>query len=491
MLSMAGVFSRFRASPQSQDSHSHSNTSCPPTPFTDRKTPPHAKTKRAHAELLHSSTNNVISTKERELSRQLLERKAEIGELRTYYEDELSRREHEMRDLRHGQTILRESSNNENDMLTFSEGFQVTLDKKSKEIDEMRGYYSRNLHAQESQQKSSKALQRNADAEAEALREKLRTTEQALELCRDDLFRLQPVCRMSDGNIIAAFESLGEQLINWIDNEISAFEKAYPGTPVGCLFSGSEDSNVVKFLRMHPFAGEYLCRHTVNRCLLEHMFGINTHGWGLSAEFIHMLLHIENGMAALKPPKGTVINFPDFFVGFSGLTVSDSQKINIWRAETLSALGATQEYKDLRETQSIQWTRRLFKGLSAIYPNLFGPEKVMKRFHDQVTVPATALVSQLQELASPYRLGMTERNMLNRQRLTRNDLSKLVAIDLETGRTLKPSSAIISDREGFIGDLLLALEPSLHRVNEGMSETDLRQETWLVRLDHALGYRAP
>lgn len=179
------------------------------------------------------------------------------------------------------------------------------LDKKGKELQGMRDYYTTILRAQERQQKNSKSHQRNADAEAEALREKLMTTEHQLELCRDDLFRLQPVCQISDGNIIAAFESLGEQIVNWIDNETSAFEKAYPDTPVGCLFSRSEGPDVACFLQLYPFSGEYLCRNLVNRYLLDHMFGTKTHRWGLSGDYTRMRLNIEEGMAALKPPRGT------------------------------------------------------------------------------------------------------------------------------------------------------------------------------------------
>lgn len=115
----------------------------------------------------------------------------------------------------------------------------------------------------------------------------------------------------------------------------------------------------------------------------------------------------------------------------------------------------------------------------------------MERFQDQVTTPAMTVISQLQGLASPYRLGMVEKNMLNRVRVTKTDLNKVIAIDVGTGKTLKPGSVIVSDRDGVIGDFVLPLEPSLHRVNEGTSETELRRETWLVRLDHPLGSRAP
>ena len=77
----------------------------------------------------------------------------------------------------------------------------------------------------------------------------------------------------------------------------------------------------------------------------------------------------------------------------------------------------------------------------------------------------------------------------NCRRITRNDLKKITAIDLETGKTLKHGSAIVRDREGGIGDLVLPLEPDLRRVREGGSAIDLRKGTWLVRLDKSLGTR--
>lgn len=487
MPPMASLWLRSKLSSQSQDSHGTSTISCPPTSLPDSKTSAYAKMKGAHPKTPHSSTS---STNERELSCQLLRKEAENEELRTYYQGKASQRENHIRNLVHGQTILREASEKkDSDMLKRSKRFQATLDEKDKKFEELRGNYNRLLHAKENQQRNSRILQRNADAKAEALREKLTTTEQELELCRDDLFRLQPVCLISDGSIMAAFESLSEELVNWIDNETSDFENAYPDTPVAWLFSGSKDPDVACFLQMYPLGGEYLCRSLVNRCLSEDMFGTNAGIWGLSAEYTNMQLKIEDGMSALKPPRGTAAHFSVFLVLL--LILSDSQTINIWRAETLSALGSTQEYKDLREEQGIQWTKDLFNMLSASCPNLFGGTEVMKRFHDQVTIPAIALVSQLQGLASPYKLGMVNKNLLSSERFTKDNLSEVVAVDLETGKTLKPGSAIVSDRKGVIGNYVLPLEPSLHRVNEGTKETELRQETWLVKLDHALGGRAP
>lgn len=484
MPQIPNFLSRSKATSQPQKPHGQTATSLPPTTLANSKTSAYDQTKEAHTKPPQTTTSNVTSTKERELSRQLLKKEAEIGKLHTHYEGRVSRKENQIQNLLHDQTVLRGASEKkDSDLLKSSNGFKAMLDEKDKKIDELRGYYNGIVHAQEGQQRDSKVLQRNADAEAEALRDRLRAAEQELELCRDDLFRMQPVCRMCDGDIMAAFESLGEQLVNWIDHEISTFEKANPHTPVGWLFSGSEDSNVVCFLWTYPIAGEHLCRHLINRYLLDCMFGSEIHNLGLSAEYTHMRLEIEQGMAALKPPRGTRAHLLNLLIVVLILTVSDSQTINTWRAETLSALGATQDYKDLKEEQSIQWTKSLFESLSAYCPKFFGREGAMKEFHDQVTIPATTLVSQLQGLASPYSLKIVEKDFLDYKPFTKDDLRRVIAIDLETGRTLKPGSTIVSNREGVIGEFVLSLEPSVHRVNEGTSETKLRQETWLVRLD--------
>ena len=134
-------------------------------------------------------------------------------------------------------------------------------------------------------------------------------------------------------------------------------------------------------------------------------------------------------------------------------------------------------------------TANLFESLMAIFPNLHRKVEARRGFHEQVTVPAMAIVSKLQGLASTFSLDMASGDFPNCRRLTRNDLKKITAIDLETGKTLKHGSAIVRDREGAIGDLVLPLEPGLRRVREGGSAIDLRMETWLVKLDERLGTR--
>lgn len=140
------------------------------------------------------------------------------------------------------------------------------------------------------------------------------------------------------------------------------------------------------------------------------------------------------------------------------LIISDSQTVYIWRTETLSALATTQECTDLKEVQIIQCTPALFENLSVSFPDFLGREEVLNRIHDRVTVPAAIIVSELHGSALVYRLDI--------QRFTKDDLETVIVIDVETEKTLRPGSAIVSDRGTVIGDFVLSLEPSLHRVSE-------------------------
>ena len=161
----------------------------------------------------------------------------------------------------------------------------------------------------------------------------------------------------------------------------------------------------------------------------------------------------------------------------------------MWRAETLSALATTQASTDLKDEQSWHVTANLFEILSTIFPNLHGGAGARRGLHERVTVPAMAIVSKLQGLASTFTFDMASGNSLDSRRISRDDLKKVTAIDLKTGKRLKHGSAIVENSNGAIGDFVLALEPGLRRVRERGSAIELRKETWLVRLDESLGNR--
>lgn len=62
-------------------------------------------------------------------------------------------------------------------------------------------------------------------------------------------------------------------------------------------------------------------------------------------------------------------------------------------------------------------------------------------------------------------------------------------VDSKSGRQLKPDSAVVADKDGSIGKIIICLEPGLHRVVKG-KETTLRPAMYLVELNHPLGKRS-
>ena len=302
---MGNLFARSKAAAQSQDQRVHNSIG-----GTVNSTPPssmiaYVQNIEARQRAPRSFTSGAVTAKEYELGQRLQEKEVEVLELRACREKEIAHKKREIQSLLGDRAILRKAvEKKDRDMLELSNGFQGRLHENHQMIEGMRGRHNAILNIYKNRQENSKLLQRNADARSRVLQESLTTAEEELETCRDDLFRAQPVCQISDASIIDAFESLGEQLVNWIDGQGSAFEYANPNVGVGYLSSTGIDLRVVKFLLKNPLAGEYLCRHIVNRYLLEHTFGPNMHLFGLTAEYTHMLGAIEQGMAALRPPRG-------------------------------------------------------------------------------------------------------------------------------------------------------------------------------------------
>ena len=303
---MRGYFTRPKAGAQSQDRGGHPSISGITNPLLNTKTLLHARKGEAHLTNPQSSNSQDMTMKDRELNQQFQEKEAMSSKVRGYHTGKASRKERDLYD----QIALREVSEKKNsDIPKLSDVLKSKIAEEENEIEDIRGQYNTLFLAYQSEKEKRKILQRNASAVAERLREKLATAEQQLDLCRDDLFRIQPVCRVSDASIIGAFESLSEQLIDWIDNEASAIERANPRTQAECLFSGSNYPDLASFLRIHPSAGEYLCRHVVNCYIINHMFNSKIHSFGLPAEYNHMRMTIERGMAALKPPRGMGARF--------------------------------------------------------------------------------------------------------------------------------------------------------------------------------------
>ena len=142
---------------------------------------------------------------------------------------------------------------------------------------------------------------KNANSE---LRDDLTAFQEELSKCKDDLFNLQKVTQIPDSTITKRFESIGQQIVHWIDAEAAAFEKAHPEAEPDHFFSVGEDKYAMNILRLHPGAGEHLARYLIHRFLQKNVFGNKVYFFGLSGETAELLRKAELKMAELDPPRG-------------------------------------------------------------------------------------------------------------------------------------------------------------------------------------------
>ena len=137
------------------------------------------------------------------------------------------------------------------------------------------------------------------------LHDKLVASQKQLSQCKDDLFSLLPAIQTPDSTISGEFESVGQQIVHWIDAEAVAFEKAHPEERADHIFSPGQDRDASQFLRQNPGAGEHLARHLIHRFLRDDLFERKMCILGLKDETTHMLCQAESTMAKLDPPRGT------------------------------------------------------------------------------------------------------------------------------------------------------------------------------------------
>lgn len=182
------------------------------------------------------------------------------------------------------------------------------LEAKEEEIEARKVRYQDLLTDHETQAGNvvnlTAALQ-NAEGELRVLRRELAESQQALIACKDDIFRLQPKTQLSDSDVLKAFESICQEVVNWIDEEIDAFETAKSNSRPEQIFSANAESAFAQFLRRYPERGEYLVQYTIHLCLYEHLFGPNIYLFGLPSGASSFLQQTEQSMMKLNSVRGT------------------------------------------------------------------------------------------------------------------------------------------------------------------------------------------
>ena len=134
----------------------------------------------------------------------------------------------------------------------------------------------------------------------------MRSLQQELRVCRDDLFRLQPVVQIPDADVVSEYNTLTQQISNWVDNEIVDFERRQIGEVVPNMqtVAYEGDSVAANLLKRLPKAADYMVGTLVHSFLQENMLGGHIYCFGLSRELSQTLRETEDSMANLKPPRG-------------------------------------------------------------------------------------------------------------------------------------------------------------------------------------------
>ena len=151
--------------------------------------------------------------------------------------------------------------------------------------------------------KASKKIGRDLTAKNKDLQKRLADSREELSRCTDNLFSLQTVTQTPDSIISKLFESLSQHIVQWIDVEVAAFEKANAEDDLDHIWLVGGDNKAVTFLRLHPHAGEHLARYLIHRFLQNNIFGKKTYFFGLPDETAQLLQKAELNMAELDPPR--------------------------------------------------------------------------------------------------------------------------------------------------------------------------------------------
>ena len=129
-----------------------------------------------------------------------------------------------------------------------------------------------------------------------------------LQACKDDLFRLQPIDQVPDSIIAQRFESLNDQICDWIETQISRSMDDWQAEHRGDqpkLFDHHGDTTTKRFLAHYPdTGGEYMVRSMIHFYFQKHLLGDKILLFGLDDNFVGLLEFMEQSMSRLQPQRG-------------------------------------------------------------------------------------------------------------------------------------------------------------------------------------------
>lgn len=145
----------------------------------------------------------------------------------------------------------------------------------------------------------------NREKDLEQLQKTSSLQYRELQTCKDNLFRLQPIIQLTDSEILKQYETLCQQVSNWVDSEISKFEdkSGYPGNDTSTITDGG-NTRFKRLLNSASGAGEYLLSAVIHANIQRNFFGENVILFGLDQGATKFLHDAEEYMAMLQPRRG-------------------------------------------------------------------------------------------------------------------------------------------------------------------------------------------
>ncbi|MCJ1357521.1 MAG: hypothetical protein MMC33_007517 [Icmadophila ericetorum] len=251
------------------------------------------------------------------------------------------------------------------------------------------------------------------------------------------------------------YELLSQQVHSWIEEEVSHYQKQ--------LLKDFEDE--------FSDTAEWATAYKIFKHLFDHVLGDHVPQLGLSADQANLLLSLEHGMHELEPRR-------------------DAATIYLWRSETRKALATTPEAIEETQRKILDISAGLFRVLISTSSFIGNQESSFQRLRDLIVSPAAELASSIKLSPTQFCVGQKLHiDSLERYEPARLELcGKYKMIDVSTRKVLKASSSIYVNENGFIGRVIVLLEPSLKRIDSvSQKSLTLRPATMLVVLKRPLG----
>ncbi|KAL8685441.1 MAG: hypothetical protein Q9224_005815 [Gallowayella concinna] len=378
--------------------------------------------------------------------------------------------------------------------IKVSDDLNPQVQNKESELSLLRHEYSHLFRVHQATINENQDLKKRAlqtEQELESTRARVTHLKHKIQVCKDDLFNMQPRGKRPDSEIAQAYNDLHEHISIWMEGEISKFEanwEKHHRRPLPDMFHHGDVDAVKNLLLAYPkLGGEYVVRCILQAGLQKLVFARDILFLGLKDSSTALLRQIEKSILDAKHPQGRNL----IILKFRCSDDTDIDWANIWLADALAALSRTSDLEQNRQSAYVHITTTLFKDVAKFFSIIENSSQSLQLLCNEVVRPAIKLADMIRTSPTSYGFGptMSEIDLFEEWRLGQQHLSELKLIDVVTGKTLNAGSPAQPDKDGYIGTQIMVLAPALYRCDSGQAPLELVKELDVVKLHKPLGRR--